>query len=473
VDLDALFEHRLDVVGNEADWSKSVPSGGGVYALTDEQDRLVLLAAGEGLRRAITYRLAPPPEASKKRADLKPVVRRIRWQRTYSPFETAYEFHRIARVLMPGEYLDTCAFGPAWFVHVDLDDRIPQLVPTKYLRGASTEPAMRASALGGRASCTPDGGRDARPPAERAAQASAPSYATAVSAVSSAEAAGQGTANTAVAHGAAPVPSASLTGREVELGPFPTRSAAERFIETLEDLFDLCRYYHILQQAPHGQPCAYFEMGKCPAPCSGRISLDQYRQMMAAAFAFGSGGWRNEVTAWQASMHDLARDQRFEEANRFKQRLQRTELFQGRDYRFVRPIEDFNYLIIQRGEGTSHVRPFFCRAGRIERGQSASRKDLPTAAPAWVDAMRAVPPADPGADPALRSEWVWLVSHYLFKGEAAPGLFLGPEEWPRVDEWLPKANDSVLRPRSPTGLASNASDSELTNEATQRRSGDH
>lgn len=369
MDLDTLFEHRTDVA-DEAEWHKALPGGGGVYALADEQGRLVLLASGEGLRRAITYRLTPPPEASKKRADLKAVVRRIYWQRTASPFETAYEFHRIARVLIPASYLESCAFGPAWFVHADLADRLPQLVTAKLLRENGTQ-----------------------------------------------------------------------------IGPFPTRTAAERFIETLVDLFDLCRYYHILQQAPHGQPCAYYEMGKCPAPCNGSIPLEQYRQMMTAAVAFGAGAWRIELPRWQEEMLALARGQAFEQANRTKQRLQRAELLRGENYRFVRPVEEFNYLVIQRGEGTTRARPFFVRAGRIERGPSVARKDLPSAASAWTQTMGVPPPADAPADTLLRSEWIWLVSHYLFKGDEAPGLFLGPEQWPHIDEWLPRVNEKVLRAR--------------------------
>ncbi|MGB9623790.1 MAG: hypothetical protein ACPMAQ_02920 [Phycisphaerae bacterium] len=374
MDLDSLFEHRTDVCDTDPDWGKALPGGGGVYALTDAEGRLVLLASSESVRRAVGYRLSPPPEASKKRADLKAVVRRIYWRRTCSPFETAFEFHRVARTLMPGTCMEACAFGPAWFVHVNLSARLPQFVPVKLL---------------------PESGN--------------------------------------------------------ALGPFPTRAAAERFIETLEDLFDLCRYYHILQQAPHGQPCAYFEMGKCPAPCDGSIPLERYRERMAEAEAFGAGLWRAELPRWEQRMRQLAQLRQFEEANRLKQRLQRADWLRSETCRFVRPVAEFRYLVLQRGEGTTHVRPFFVRAGCIERGTSVGRKDLPAAAAAWIEAMRAAPPDNPPADAALRSEWIWLVSHYLFKGNDAPGLFLGPDEWPHADDWLPRVNERILRTRPKPG----------------------
>ena len=45
------------------------------------------------------------------------------------------------------------------------------------------------------------------------------------------------------------------------VGPVRDKHAAQRLIESLEDLFDLCRYHEILVQAPRGKACAYKEMG--------------------------------------------------------------------------------------------------------------------------------------------------------------------------------------------------------------------
>ena len=65
---------------------------------------------------------------------------------------------------------------------------------------------------------------------------------------------------------------AARTG--VYLGPLEDKHAAARLIQLAEDAFDLCRYYNILVESPHAKACAYKEMGKCPAPCDGSISMD-------------------------------------------------------------------------------------------------------------------------------------------------------------------------------------------------------
>ncbi len=52
------------------------------------------------------------------------------------------------------------------------------------------------------------------------------------------------------------------------IGPVEDKHAAARLMELMEDAFDLCRYFNILVQAPHGRACPYKEMGKCPAPAT-------------------------------------------------------------------------------------------------------------------------------------------------------------------------------------------------------------
>lgn len=72
-------------------------------------------------------------------------------------------------------------------------------------------------------------------------------------------------------------------------GPIATKAAAQKLVELVEDTFDLCRYHHILVQAPNGQACAYKQMHKCPAPCDGSISMGMYHlQIDQSVAAFGN-----------------------------------------------------------------------------------------------------------------------------------------------------------------------------------------
>ena len=433
VPLDELFEHAIPFpfpqgeghpgqAESPADAGEDtkrkpanpLPATGGVYLLTDEGDRVIQLASAGNLRRALQVRLTvhpktlepprpdagatrvsgctligpptaegqPPTVPSRRRADLKQIVRKIRWREAHSAFEISYEYWRLARGLLPETYLKQLGFGPAWFVHVDAEAESPRFVAGKVLRS---------------------------PPG-------------------------------------------------VDLGPFFTNADATRFVQVLEDGFDLCRYCHILEQAPQGTACAYFDMGKCPAPCDGSIPMAQYRRMIAAALALAGGDRQPAYQQLEAQMSAAAGRQEYEQAGRLKQRLDRLCEIEHRSFALARPIEQFNYLIVQRGGGRTRVRPFFVRAGIITPGEVVALKKLEAAAEQWVSAIKGgsesaressqrgekgekgtvtgsfnspepVPVSVKSNEPdqQARSEQIWLVTHFLGKKDP-PGLFIRADE---------------------------------------------
>jgi excinuclease UvrABC nuclease subunit len=215
----------------------------------------------------------------------------------------------------------------------------------------------------------------------------------------------------------------ALDGRRIDVGPFEDRAHCTGFIELLEDLFDLCRKYDILVQAPKGQACVYFEMGKCPAPCDGSVSLEAYRDMIQRSLGFARGGHRSFLDECEARMRTAAAERRYEQAGQIKSRIDRTCKVLKHDGRLTPVPAAFRYLVVQRAAGTSRVKPFFVNRGVIGTGDAVRFKDLASAVPAWIERVQR-DASTPIADPVYASECVWLVSHFLLKGDKAPGLFL-------------------------------------------------
>jgi excinuclease UvrABC nuclease subunit len=124
------------------------------------------------------------------------------------------------------------------------------------------------------------------------------------------------------------------------IGPLEDKHAAARLIEIVEDAFDLCRYYNVLVEAPHGRACAYKEMGKCPAPCDGSISMAQYHRMIewsAATLADPS-----EMIHQQSDrMKHAAAELRFETAAKIKAFIDQLSQFGKGAFRHARPLRDF------------------------------------------------------------------------------------------------------------------------------------
>ncbi len=214
------------------------------------------------------------------------------------------------------------------------------------------------------------------------------------------------------------------------LGPFPSGQAADRFIETIQDAFDLCRDYRCLRQAPHGQPCAYGQMGKCLSPCDGRISMDRYREMMAQAADFAAGDRQGPLDRLRQEMMQAAGKLQFERASALKARLGRLDELNHADYAHLAPLDDFRFVLVQRGAGRRKARAFLADRGLI---QDAGDLDYPLRRP-QVDKLlkkmaRLVARGDRERTEGDLAAWrMGLVAHYLFTSPDRCGVILRWDE---------------------------------------------
>ncbi len=159
-------------------------------------------------------------------------------------------------------------------------------------------------------------------------------------------------------------PPQGTTGRY--FGPLPDKHAAARYMELLDDAFDLCRYHHLLVEAPHASACAYKEMGRCAAPCDGSISLEEYHATIERAVEFAAAPMADTRADLEQAMADAAADQDFEAAARLKVLYDRTQPATRADLARVRAIEAFRFVAIGPSTRAGWARVFIIRGGWIE-----------------------------------------------------------------------------------------------------------
>ncbi len=214
-----------------------------------------------------------------------------------------------------------------------------------------------------------------------------------------------------------------LTTRSgVLIGPVEDKHAAARLIQLAEDSFDLCRYYNILVESPNAKACAYKEMGKCPAPCDGSITMDQYRASVAASAntLVAPGPF---VSARKIQMQQAAAGLQFEAAAKIKGLIDALGQLGKGQFRHARRLTDFNYLSFQHGprEGTAKV--FLITPGNIEYLQCLIAEPTKPA-----DVLR--PALEIAAEhrtstvDATGAERIGIVAHHLFIARQSHGVFL-------------------------------------------------
>lgn len=111
-------------------------------------------------------------------------------------------------------------------------------------------------------------------------------------------------------------------GDKVRFGPFPGREAAQPVLEALQEAFPVRRCTTRLSVRRPTGACALAEMGRCPAPCDHRISREDYRALIGEVAAAMAGDVTAVVHAHAARIGPLSDQERFEEADEVRSRLQ-------------------------------------------------------------------------------------------------------------------------------------------------------
>lgn len=206
------------------------------------------------------------------------------------------------------------------------------------------------------------------------------------------------------------------------IGPLEDKHAAARLMEDVTDWFDLCRYHNILTQSPNATACAYKEMGKCPAPCDGSISMDQYRHMVdwSARTLIAPQELIRDTTR---RMHQAAAELKFEVARKIKQYIDSLSQLGKGPYRHVRLLKEFHYLSFQRGPRDNSAKVFLITPGQIEEIAGLIN---PPQHPGEILGLALSLAEGCSADhlDPIGTERVGVVAHHLFEPRATHGVFL-------------------------------------------------
>ena len=205
------------------------------------------------------------------------------------------------------------------------------------------------------------------------------------------------------------------------IGPLEDKHSAAGLIELAEDSFDLCRYYNILVEAPNARACAYKEMGKCPAPCDGSVSMEQYRGMVewsAQSVVEPAALVRDHTRRMQQAAAEL----RFEAAAKIKGLVDRLAQLGKGPFRHVALLRDFRYLSLQHGPREETARVFLITPGAIEEIAGLTGEPVKPA-----DLMRLALEQAAGRNAErleqAEAERLGIVTHHLFSGKHR-GVFL-------------------------------------------------
>ena len=146
-------------------------------------------------------------------------------------------------------------------------------------------------------------------------------------------------------------------------GPFASAGSVVRTINSLQKAF-LIRTCSDSVYAVRTRPCLLHQIKRCAAPCTGEISLADYRVLVDEAERFLSGKSRAVQEEMVTAMHAAAEDLDFERAAVYRDRLSALNHVQSHQGINPQSVEEADVFALHQEGGQTCIQVFFFRTGQ-------------------------------------------------------------------------------------------------------------
>jgi excinuclease UvrABC nuclease subunit len=146
--------------------------------------------------------------------------------------------------------------------------------------------------------------------------------------------------------------------RDWAYGPFPSRAAAERFVDEMLKLFLLRRCTDDLDPNPEYPGCIYSEMKMCLAPCYKGCTDERYAEEASAVQQFLTTRGESRLRSLRAERDAASGNLDFEAAAALHAQVQRVEAVRALASELVRPLSQLRAVILQASANPDEIAVF-------------------------------------------------------------------------------------------------------------------
>ena len=218
-----------------------------------------------------------------------------------------------------------------------------------------------------------------------------------------------------------------LGGKNLHYGPFPTRVAAEKFMNDALDFFKMRRCVEELHPDPKFPGCVYSEMKMCLAPCFRGCTDDEYRAEVVRVEDFLNSRGESLKRQITAERNHASERLAFEEAAALHARLDKLTPVLQQMPEAVHRIDQMHAMLVQKSVQPESVALFRVDAGAIagpllfpisgeEHTKSQSMEARIQAA------LAEFPPAEPHSA-VERMEHLAILKRWVYRGTRTGEIF--------------------------------------------------
>lgn len=223
-----------------------------------------------------------------------------------------------------------------------------------------------------------------------------------------------------------------LNGRNIYYGPFPSRTAAEKFANDSLDFFKMRRCVEDLHPDPAFPGCIYSEMKMCLAPCFKGCTDEEYSVEVGRVQTYFDSGGDSLVREISALRDAASANLEFENAANWHTRLEKVKPLLSQLPEIVRRVDRLVGLMVQRSARPESVTFFRVDAGQISGPrvfpiQQAEHTKSQSMESRVLEAMNLFPAA--GKSTALDTmEHLALLNRWYYRSTRSGEIFFGDEK---------------------------------------------
>ncbi len=149
-------------------------------------------------------------------------------------------------------------------------------------------------------------------------------------------------------------------------GPYMSALMVKDTLETLRQIFKTrsCKK-KLPQEIGKGRPCLYYHINQCSAPCCGKISQEEYREVFDQIAAVLEGKSAEIVKHLTEKMYEASEALEFERAKRLRDRIESLKMLSEKQKMISTSENNRDIFGIYQDEEESCVQIFYMRDGKI------------------------------------------------------------------------------------------------------------
>ncbi|MBQ2663475.1 MAG: excinuclease ABC subunit UvrC [Clostridia bacterium] len=150
-------------------------------------------------------------------------------------------------------------------------------------------------------------------------------------------------------------------------GPYVSGITLKNTLELVQKLFKppTCRR-RFPEDIRKGRPCLNYHINNCFAPCTGKVSKEEYRQIYFNICRFLDGNHKELIASLTKEMNEAAKNMQYEKAADLRDKIRAVkDIEEQQKVINTGSQDDRDVIALAREEGIAFCQMFFIRAGKV------------------------------------------------------------------------------------------------------------